>query len=255
MQQRETKIHYADCDLGIAVSRREGNRGVIFAIHGLGCTKDWFGLREIGDFTCLSIDLPGFGDSERPHNFGYRLEDHAHVCKLLIESAGLEKVHLTGHSMGGAIGLILIQMIPERIMSFVNVEGNLVPPDSRPPLEPNENEFKQTFETDLAYYRDHSREPHSQTIYEWAMRSDACAYYRSQHSLSKWSHSGRLLKMFLSLKIPKVFVYGDRNANNPGPGSVQDRVQTIIIPESGHFMMLDNPNGFYDSLTRFYAGL
>lgn len=48
--------------------------------------------------------------------------------------------------MGGVIGLLLTEMIPERIETFVNNEGNLVAGDSGPRQdEPEEEEFVRGF--------------------------------------------------------------------------------------------------------------
>lgn len=37
----------------------------------------------------------------------------------------MDRVHLVAHSMGGIIGIELGEMIPDRLCSFINVEGNI----------------------------------------------------------------------------------------------------------------------------------
>ena len=44
---------------------------------------------------------------------------------------------------------------------------------------------------------------------------------------------------FLKLKIDKVYIYGDKNSEIPILKLIRDKVSTISISNSGHFMMLD----------------
>jgi len=64
------------------------------------CTKKSF---EFNDFSLLAIDLIGFGDSSKPQNFSYTMENQAEICKLVLDEIKANKVHIVSHSMGGAI--------------------------------------------------------------------------------------------------------------------------------------------------------
>src|SRR5262249_44834636 len=66
-------------------------------------------------FRVIAPDLPGFGESEHPRDFPYDREGFSEtVCNLL---AGLEipRAFVTGHSLGGAIALVLSADHPERV--------------------------------------------------------------------------------------------------------------------------------------------
>jgi len=53
----------------------------------------------------LLIDFLGHGYSDRPADFGYRIEDHARTIVALIDALGLSDCGIVGHSMGGAVGV------------------------------------------------------------------------------------------------------------------------------------------------------
>ena len=254
MKLQKLNVHHNGLNLGLAALRQDGDCGHILCIHGLGCTKASFaGIGNIGalrGYGCVCFDLPGFGDSERPGGFSYRMEDHAEVCRQVVDEAGFEHVHLVCHSMGGVIGLILAEMIPHRVAGFVNVEGNLVKDDCRP-MQIECEKFVRGFSADLERIRDTLPEPIAQTVYDWQSQSDPYGYYHSQVSLGEWSGSGRLLEMFVGLKARKAFMYGENNAGNPVLGMLRDHVEMIGVADSGHFMMLDNSDLFYTQLAGF----
>lgn len=48
---------------------------------------------------------------------------------LVIEDGVVDTFHLVGHSMGGLTALMLTQQNSKRVMSFVEIEGNIAPED------------------------------------------------------------------------------------------------------------------------------
>lgn len=92
MQKQTLNISHADVEIELAVLTNTGTRGSILCIHGLGCTKESFEMMArvdaLREYTCLCVDLPGFGESVHPKGFSYRMEDHAEVCGALIDTAG-----------------------------------------------------------------------------------------------------------------------------------------------------------------------
>nr|QNO56475.1 2-succinyl-6-hydroxy-2,4-cyclohexadiene-1-carboxylate synthase [Methanosarcinales archaeon ANME-1 ERB7] len=249
------KIELVHKDIKIEISSefRTGDAESIMFIPGLGCSKDSFydvwkspGFER---YTILTFDLLGFGDSSKPKAFSYSMEDHAEICKLIIEKLCLEKIHLVGHSMGGAIGLLLIEKVPSRILSFTNLEGNLIGEDctfSREAIRYTVEEFEakifKDFESRIKGTKDFNRQYH-----RWLSESDPYAFYRNSESLVQGSDSRELLKRFTGLEIKKWYVFGEANKNLPILKMLDD-VPKIEIAHAGHFMMLDNPEEFYREL-------
>ena len=249
-----------DIKIEISYEFRKGTAESIMFIHGLGCTRDSFkdvwkspGFER---YTILTFDLVGFGDSSKPKAFSYSMEDHAEICKLIIEKLCLDKIHLVGHSMGGAIGLLLIDKDPSRILSFINLEGNLIGEDcsfSREAVRYSLGEFEESIFTDFKSAITGTKEFNRQ-YYKWLSESDPYAFYRSSESLVKWSDSRELLKRFTDLKIKKWYVFGEANKNLPVLKMLDD-VPKIEIAHAGHFMMIDNREEFYRELFNLLAGV
>jgi pimeloyl-ACP methyl ester carboxylesterase len=112
---------------------QRGNRAAVIFIHGFGASKEAFreafDFRGFQAFTMLAPDLIGFGDSEKPSDFSYLMRDQAEIRRRAIDALRLDQLNLVAHSMGGIVGIELAEMIPHRVGSFVNVEGNIAAED------------------------------------------------------------------------------------------------------------------------------
>lgn len=91
-------------------------------IHGLGgCGDDGRELLAALSDTidCIAPDLPGFGHSPEPIRGGYRPSDHAAaVADLVREEFGQRRVHIFGHSLGGATALQLAAANPKMVRTL-----------------------------------------------------------------------------------------------------------------------------------------
>jgi pimeloyl-ACP methyl ester carboxylesterase len=68
-------------------------------------------------FTCISIDLRGAGESDKPDG-AYSTEMFADDVAALMQSIGVQTAHVTGLSLGAATGLWLAAKYPERVKSL-----------------------------------------------------------------------------------------------------------------------------------------
>ena len=253
MKEESIQIEYAGRRLLIATKhRRNGSDWVVF-LHGMACAKESFDEvfnDELADnYSLLTFDFLGFGGSDKPEDFAYSLEDHAKIAKLVIRHFAPDSVTVVGHSMGGAIGLILVREL-EKLVSFVNVEGNLIPEDagivSRQTADQPESEFVENGFNNFLEGLKTSDEPAFRSWANWYENSSPIAVHRSGMSLVIWSDSGKLMPYFNDLKS-KAFVYGDKtDVSLLLPKFLG--VDVYSIPDSAHFMMLDNPTAFYAAI-------
>jgi pimeloyl-ACP methyl ester carboxylesterase len=90
----------------------------LLAIHGLGGTKGSF-LPTVAamapEFRVIAVDLPGFGDSDKPIGAVYDPPFFAAVGVDLLDALGLDRVHVIGNSLGGRIALEIGLRHPERV--------------------------------------------------------------------------------------------------------------------------------------------
>lgn len=236
-----------------AIVRETGEDLLVF-LHGLGCSAETFrGIwqrPEFGSFSLLCLDLPGFGQSEAPEEFSYTMEDHARVCAEVLSQFPSSTLHLIGHSMGGAIGLLLPQEILDSVKSFANVEGNLNPEDCV---------FGSRDACSVPYdvFVTEKLPEFKRTSENWRKNglnvASPYAFYESAKSLVAWSDSGKLLQAFQDLSCRKAYIYGEENADHATVASVEG-ISRIAIERSGHFVMNDNPDGFYTNLLELIRG-
>ncbi len=91
---------------------------VVF-VHGFGGDRlGWmFNQGALAEtHTTYAIDLPGHGGSTKDVGDG-TVSSLADAVADFLEAAGIERAHLVGHSMGGAVALSLALNRPERVAS------------------------------------------------------------------------------------------------------------------------------------------
>ena len=92
-------------------------------IHGVtGDLSIWFLCRAVQTLSrtrrVTAYDLRGHGYSDAPPT-GYTSADHARDLLALMDSLGVEKASLVGHSFGGVIAAHAAVFAPERVESLV----------------------------------------------------------------------------------------------------------------------------------------
>ncbi|HEX6502766.1 MAG TPA: alpha/beta hydrolase [Terriglobales bacterium] len=68
-------------------------------------------------FTCISLDLRGTGESDNPEG-AYSTQDLADDVAAFMRALGISKAHISGLSLGAAIGMWLAGKYPELVASL-----------------------------------------------------------------------------------------------------------------------------------------
>lgn len=106
------------------VSTLSAGRGpdTLLCVHGLGGTKASF-LPTVaalaGSFRVIALDLPGFGDSDKPIGAPYNAAWFAETCFDLMDELGVERAHIAGNSMGGRVAIEAGLVDPSRTRRLV----------------------------------------------------------------------------------------------------------------------------------------
>ena len=130
---RRRRLLQRDPDAEIRLAYREWspnaaedtNRLPIVLLHGSpGNANDFSTLGPaLGEHhRVLAPDLPGFGDSSRKAP-SYSLLAHADYTAQLLEKLEIPRAHILGFSMGGGVGLYLLERHPDRVASMVMVSA------------------------------------------------------------------------------------------------------------------------------------
>jgi pimeloyl-ACP methyl ester carboxylesterase len=111
----EARIFHYDAGAGPAVLLVHG-----FNHHADAWVRNIDPLRRAG-YRVIALDLPGFGRSGIPP-MSYSLAGYAGFLVEFMAAAGVERAHLVGNSMGGAIALKTAVQHPDRVITVTAVD-------------------------------------------------------------------------------------------------------------------------------------
>jgi pimeloyl-ACP methyl ester carboxylesterase len=129
------RIRRVDTAAGGLSTIEAGTGEPVLLLHGLGATKASFlptldalapGYRAIG------VDLPGFGDSDKPLFGAYDPPYFAQAMTALLDALELDSAHVVGNSMGGRVALELGLAHPDRVKRLVLLAPSMSWLKSRP---------------------------------------------------------------------------------------------------------------------------
>ena len=261
--------------------RRDGEGPVVLLVHGItNDSQSWAPvLRQLArDHDVIAPDLPGHGSSARQrgdHSLG------AHACMLrdLVQSLGVDRVTLVGHSLGGGVAMQFAYQFPEMTERLVLVcsggLGREVSPLIRSAALPgaeqvlplltaeplmNAGRFVASAFGRLGFKPGADLAEVSRGIASLGDTERRAAFVRTVRSVV--SPFGQRVtandRLYLAEHVPFLIVWGERDPIIPVE---HGRAAQAAVPESrlevfegsGHFPQLDDPYRFAELLTDFIA--
>ena len=246
--------------LSLATIRRDGDLAPIVFLHGFGSTKeDYADVAHEPAFAgrpFLAYDAPGCGETSCEDLPGISIPFLVKTARTVLRQAGIQRFHLVGHSMGGLTALLLAHQDPGRVLSFVDIEGNLAPEDcflSRQILtHPADDEHF------LGDFMERTRRSPSRSsaLYAASLRHKVRpgAVRPIFESMVDLSDHGDLMAKFLSLPCPRMFMYGEQNSSLSYLTKLSaNGVDLAEIPHSAHWPMYSNPAAMWEHIARFHS--
>jgi pimeloyl-ACP methyl ester carboxylesterase len=252
-------LQLRDIKLDVAVIHRSGHLEPIVFLHGFGSTKeDYADITRYGAFDgqpFLAYDAPGCGETRCSDLSTISIPFLVETARAVLESIGFERFHLVGHSMGGLTALMLAHAQPERVLSFVDIEGNIAPEDcflSRQILNHPHDDAQRFFDDFIE--RTRHAPAYASALYSASLRFKvrAAAVPGIFRSMVELSDNGDLMAKFFDLPCPKMFMYGEQNASLSYLSTIASRgVRLSEIPHCGHFPMYSNPALMWQEIGKF----
>jgi pimeloyl-ACP methyl ester carboxylesterase len=238
---------------------RGGNLAPIVFLHGFGSTKeDYVDIAHEPAFDQLAFlpyDAPGCGQTSCDNLSVISIPFLVKTAQAVLRHAGIRRFHVVGHSMGGLTALMLAHQEPYRVLSFVNIEGNVAPEDcflSRQVIS-HACDHSETFFDDFVERA--RRSPFSSSaLYAASLRHKVRrgAVRGIFESMVYLSDHGDLMAKFLSLPCPRMFMYGEQNSSLSYLMTLADNgVELAEIPHSAHWPMYANPVAMWDRIAEF----
>jgi pimeloyl-ACP methyl ester carboxylesterase len=115
---------FVDTTCGRVFVHRAGRGEPLVIIHGFFCSH-WYFRRVLDRLAekhdVIALDLPGFGESDRPapDKFNYDLPAFTGIVAEVMDALGVARADVLGHSMGGGVALTLAARRPERVGRLV----------------------------------------------------------------------------------------------------------------------------------------
>lgn len=244
---------------GLNIVYLEGGRGApLLLLHGAGADKDNFvqvASRLRKRYRVLIPDLPGFGESDKPADLGYRATDQIRRLMAFADAVGAIRFHLGGNSMGGLIAGALAASHPDRVLSLwllapAGVKGarpselmqKLAAGEKLPIFARSATEMRAViaFVTHRAPYM-------PGFVIEAMAKQQRDNHALNQRIVEALAEGPWLDELPLSgVKVPTLIVWGqrDRALDVSGAavlGSLLPNAQIILMPETGHVPMIEAP--------------
>ena len=237
---------------------RSGTKTPVVFVHGLGNAaanfEEMLDSEALADHRLIAIDLPGCGASPYPETTRLNIDDLVTVVEAFVNRIDPPRFLMVGASLGGLVALLYAERHPNRLVGFLNVEGNLAPEDcmfSRLVVPYDYAGFERAvfpaIKRSLAAKAGRGFAKHLEVL----SRADPRAYFDYSFQTVEYSDQEKLLDRFLALPMPLHFVYGSRNSGLTYlPRIRASRCALTEIGDADHFLFYDAPDAFADCVRR-----
>lgn len=263
----EVEIHYLTAGRGPAV----------ILLHGYAETsRMWRPLMPnlAEKFTVIAPDLPGIGDSSIPSS-GLDIKTSAVRIHALAKSLGIDKARIVGHDIGLMVAYAYAAQFPAETEKLVVMDAFL------PGVEGWEPIYN---DPDLWHFRFHGEYPEvlvkgrERTYFEYIWNTFsgdksrsvpeadrvayAEAYSKPGRMRAAWAYFAsfpQLAKEFAQLSqtkltMPVLAIGGEKSLGRQLAQQmrlVADKVTSVVLPETGHWILEERPKDTTDPLVKF----
>lgn len=252
---------------------QRGSGPDLVLLHGIGVSsaRVWqFVLPSLAEgYRVLVYDLRGFDRSANPSGT-QTVTNHTADLIALLDKLGITKAHIAGFSFSGLMALELALEKPELVRSLILIGTSAGLPSRMRVFYQKRVEMVEN-DGMAAYAEYHSKEVFTSQFL--TSHADTAAWYHDQFvstNRNQEAYTGALLAMLdirfqerlAELNCPVLLISGanDKSPMNSGSEHLGEiitlhrliqRSELVIIPESGHYVQIDQPEAFTEAVQSF----
>jgi len=247
---------------------RVGGKGpAVVLLHGFGDTGDMWApiaAKLVADHTVIVPDLRGMGLSAHPDT-GYTKANEARDIAGVMDMLKVGNAQLVTHDIGNMVGYALIAQYPARISKWVVIDAplpgvgnwqaqllnpktwhfNFYGPDEERLVAGRERIYLDRFYNELSAHPEKIDE--ATRVHYTAMYAKPHAIHDAFEQFKAFPQDGvdnRAFRAKGKLTLPVLALGGEKSYGLKMKGELDDvavNVKAGVIPESGHWIMEENP--------------
>lgn len=255
----------------------ESSQPVMVFIHGWGGSGRYWESTAMAlsdRFHCLLYDMRGFGRSNRPAlNDGdrtYELTEYAQDLAALLQALNIPQVYINAHSMGASVAAIFMNLYPSMVVKAILTCSGI--------FEYDEKSFT-TFHQFSRYvvmfrpkwmaklplihkifmarflHRPLPSQVSRQFLEDFLLADFAAAYGTVLTSVSQEATQW-FPEEFKKLTVPTLLLAGEYDQIIPmemakQAATLNPKIQLTIVPNTGHFPMLEDSENYLKIIQEF----
>lgn len=255
----------ADDGVPIAVEVTGSGEPAVVLIHGWCCNRSfWRNQVDVlgKDHRVVAVDLPGHGASGAGRE-AWSLAGLGADVRAVVETLGLPRVVLLGHSLGGPVALEAARLLPGRVVAVIAVD-TLQDADFEMPADAVEtmaSRFEQDFSGTMAQaVRSMFRETADPAVVEWTLSASLGTDRAAALALMRDYPNFRPKEALAAAGVPVRCLNTVPRAEEGLPTAIETNrryadYDAVLLEDVGHFPMLEKPAEFNAKLLEVLAAV
>jgi pimeloyl-ACP methyl ester carboxylesterase len=247
--------------------------------HGLGDEADtWRHLITplSAGRRVVALDLPGFGRSDKPKR-PYTIPFFQNVVIELLDTLGIQRAILVGHSLGAVLAHSVALNYPERVERLILIDGSLVARSQKVDLAtmlfliPGLGEWLYTrlrrdpqaaYQTLAPYYGRLDELPEADRTFLFQRVNERVwsdgqrrTFFSTFRNLARWlpGQQQDLASRLSTLGIPTLVVWGEADRinsieNGRALAELQPTARLVVVPGAGHDVHQENAGAVLEAI-------
>ena len=269
--------HNVSVDSSVVSVTIGGHGPAVVLLHGYAeDSRMWKPLaqRLASHYTIIAPDLPGIGNSSIPES-GLDMKTAAKRVRDAVHAFGYSKVQVVGHDIGLMVAYAYAAMYPDEVQKLALMDAFLPGIDGWEPIfnSPDYWHFRFHGPTPLAlvsgretiyfsyFWNDLAADP-KHSLSPARRQGYIAAYSRPGRMASGWAYFASFPKTAsdlaamgkTQLRMPVLSIGGDKSlgvALGAQAKLVASNVTIVVLKNTGHWLMEENPSQTISALTKF----